>query len=485
MRAGSRPARSFKGADLILFRMSPRLSVRSFAASLMGAACLVALAAPAHSQSLEEALSTAYQSNPNLLSERANLRATDERLPQAMSEWRPTVQLNASVARARVSEGPLNGTNGGYTTPRDANVVITQPIFRGSANPAIARSKDQIQAERARLFNTEQSVLLNASTAYFNLLRDQATLDLQIKNEQVLSTQLDATRDRFRVGEVTRTDVSQAEAALAGAVAQRIGAEGNLAVSRATFLQNVGLAPGNVRPVQEPQKLLPNTADEASTVAATDNPLVVAAQFDENAARNSIDEIRGGLLPSASLVGQYDVSRGSISSALSGLGGINTDTAQLTAQITVPLYESGSIYSQVRQQKQVANQARMIIDAQRRSAVQSATAAYQSMVSARAQIQSLNAQIEANTVALEGVRQEANVGSRTVLDILNAEQTLLNSQVSLVQSQRDNLVAAYTLLSAVGRLTAKTLELPVQIYDYESYFRETKDRWIGTDISGE
>jgi TolC family type I secretion outer membrane protein len=462
----------------------------------MGAVALLAFAPGARSQTLEEALSTAYQSNPTLLAERANLRATDEKLPQALAQWRPTVQLNGSVGRTRISDGPKvessifgipTGASGGtgWTTPKDGNIVITQPLFRGAADPAIARSKDQIQAERARLFNTEQTVLLNAATAYFNLLRDQATLDLQIKNEQVLSTQLDATRDRFRVGEVTRTDVSQAEAALAGAVAQRIAAEGNLAVSRATFLQNVGAAPGNVRQVQEPKKLLPASADEASSVAATDNPLVIAAQFDESTARNQIAEIRGGLLPSASLVGQYDVNRGSASTATSSLKHTTLDSAQITAQVTMPLYEAGSTYSQVRQQKQLANQARLQIDAQRRAAIQSATAAYQSMVSARAQIQSLHSQIEANTVALEGVRQEANVGSRTVLDILNAEQTLLNSQVSLVQSERDNLLAAYTLLSAVGRLTARSLSLPVQIYDYESYFNNTKDRWIGLDIDGE
>jgi outer membrane protein/adhesin transport system outer membrane protein len=437
-------------------------------------------AGAAQGQTLADSLAAAYQTNPTLLAERANLRSIDEHLPQALSEWRPTVQITASAGRTNYNE---TGIGSFYSSPLNGALQITQPLYVGSANPAIARSKDEIQAERARLFDSEQTVLLNVATAYFNLLRDQATLDLQVKNEQVLSTQLDATRDRFQVGEVTRTDVSQAEAALAGAVASRINAEGNLAVSRASFLQVVGIPAGVVRPVDAPEALLPKTVDEATQTAATDNPQVVAAQFDENAARNHVGELIGGLLPSAQLVASYNSLRQS--SAAAGFfssGNVTLDTASITAQVTVPLYESGSIYSQVRAQKQVAAKARTTIDINRRQAIQSAQAAYQSLVSARAQITSLRAQIEASTVALEGVRQEANVGSRTVLDILNAEQLLVNSQVTLVQSQRDSLVAAYTLLDAVGRLTAKSLGLAVPLYDYEAYFREYKNAWWGTEI---
>lgn len=435
----------------------------------------------ARSQSLSDSLAAAYQTNPTLLAERANLRSIDEHLPQALSSWRPTVQITASAGRTNYNETTVGSF---YSSPLNGQLQITQPLFVGAASSAIARSKEEIQAERARLFDSEQTVLLNVATAYFNLLRDQATLDLQIKNEQVLSTQLDATRDRFQVGEVTRTDVSQAEAALAGAVASRINAEGNLAVSRASFLQVVGIPAGVVRPVDAPEALLPKTVDEATQTAATDNPSVVAAQFDENAARNHVGELIGGLVPSAQLVASYNSNRQSGAAAGFGSGGgnITLDTASITAQVTVPLYESGSIYSQVRAAKQLASKARTTIDINRRQAIQSAQAAYQSLVSARAQITSLRAQIEASTVALEGVRQEANVGSRTVLDILNAEQLLVNSQVTLVQSQRDSLVAAYTLLDAVGRLTAKSLGLNVPLYDYEAYFREYKNAWWGTEI---
>lgn len=448
---------------------------------LVSVSVLGLLGAPtvAGAQTLEEALIAAYQNNPQINSYRQRLKATDERLPQARAGWRPTVSVSGSIGKSRL-ESDSYGPKAVELDPKQVSATITQPIYRGGRTTAgIERSKQEIQAERARLLNTEQSVLLETTTAYLNVLRDQAVVELNASNQQVLNTQLTATRDRFRVGEVTRTDVSQAEARLAGVVADRINAEGVLEISRATFEKMTGLTATQLKPPAPPLAQLPASLDEAQELASRDNPAVVAAQFDEAAARNVIDEVTGELLPTVSLVGTVSRNEGTQ---------IRTEpvtSAQITAQVSMPLYEGGGTYSRVRAAKQTAGQRRTDIEVARRAAIESSTQAYQSLGSARARIESLKSQIRAAEVALEGVRQEQTVGSRTVLDVLNAEQELLNSQVSLVRSQRDALVAAYQLLSATGRMTAKTLNLPVSLYDVEANFNEVSGKWIGTGITGE
>lgn len=448
---------------------------------LVSVSVLGLLGAPAvaGAQTLEEALIAAYQNNPQVNSYRQRLKATDERLPQARAGWRPTVTMSGSIGKSRL-ESDSYGPKAVELDPKQVSATITQPLYRGGRTVAgIERSKQEIQAERARLQSTEQSVLLETTTAYLNVLRDQAVVELNSSNQQVLNTQLTATRDRFRVGEVTRTDVSQAEARLAGVVADRINAEGVLETSRATFEKMTGLTAKQLKPPAPPLAQLPTSLEEAQNLASRDNPAVVAAQFDEGAARNSIDEVTGELLPTVNLVGTISRNEGTQ---------IRTEpvtSAQITAQVSMPLYEGGGTYSRVRAAKQVAGQRRTDIEVARRAAIEAATQAYQSLGSARARIESLKSQIRAAEVALEGVRQEQTVGSRTVLDVLNAEQELLNSQVSLVRSQRDALVAAYQLLSATGRMTAKTLNLPVSLYDVEANFNEVSGKWIGTGITGE
>lgn len=439
-------------------------------------ALLAAGATTARAQTFEEALAGSYTTSPNLLAERARLRSTDEALPQALANWRPTVSVSGSAGRARVNEtGLVKPQN---FNPVTASAQVTQPLYRGGRTEAqTEQAKAQIQAERARLAAQEQSSLLDAATAYLNLLRDQATLDLDISNEQVLRTQLEATRDRFRVGEVTRTDVSQAEASLAGAVAARIQAEGTVNSARATFIRTTGITPTNLATPPSFDDKLPKTLEEAQTAAATDNPNVIAAQFDENASRNQIDLTAGQLLPQVNLVASYSWN------ARSQFNLPHIDQAEVVAQVSMPLYEAGATYSAIRQAKQQANFYRVTIDTQRRSSIEQATTAYQNLTSARAQLSSLKTQIQANTIALEGTRQEANVGSRTVLDVLNAEQTLLNSQVNLVQAQRDDLVAGYNLLTSVGRFSAEKLGLNVQLYDVEKNLNAVKGRWYGADIA--
>jgi TolC family type I secretion outer membrane protein len=450
--------------------------VRRRAVSAFAAALLVGVALPAAAQTIEEALASAYNTNPQLQAERANLRATDEQIAQARSNWRPTVTLSGQLGKgyADIRGNPNNPVE---STPQQTSLVISQPLYRGGRTlAAIESAKNAVQAGRARLFATEQSVLLSAATTYLDMVQNEAVVRLNIANERVLRRQLEATNDQFRVGEVTRTDVSQAEARLAGATSTRIAAEGNLEVSRATFQQVIGMPA--IKLTQPPRpRALPPTTEQAALEASTRNPTVVAAQFDEGSARAQIDVVRGALLPTISLNGTGSYTKETPGSGLPPVG-----IGSAVVQLSVPLYEAGVTYSQTRQARQIASQRLILINDARKTAIASATQAFETLLSSRARIESLNAQVQANEIALEGVRQEASVGSRTILDILNAEQELLNSQVSREQAIHDDLVASFQVLSAMGRMTARELALPVELYDLEANYRDIENRWWGTDV---
>jgi len=452
--------------------------MRGFA--LIGVA-LAVLGAPkaGSAQTLEEVLAVAYQNNPQILAQRALLRSTDENIAIARSGWRPTVTVNNQIGAATTErQGVKNDPTG--TVPRSSSFDVSQPLYRGGRTEAgVLRSRNQIQAERARLFAVELSVFLEASTAYFNLVRDEATLALRINNVAVLSRQLESTTDQFRVGVVTRTDVSQAEAALAGANADRSAAEGNLTSSRATFQRIVGIVPERLTPPPAPTAL-PSANSEAAALAAVANPSVIAARFDNETSKQVIEEIRGELLPTVALTGQLAHRAGQTASTQN-----YQNSAQAIVSLSVPLYESGSVYARTRQARQIESQRAAQSELARRQAIELSATSFESLQSTRARLVALKAQIRANEIALEGVRQEATVGSRTVLDVLNAEQTLLNSQVSLVQSQRDELVFSYQLLSAIGRLTAQALALSVQLYDFEANYKAVENKWFGFELLGE
>ena len=447
---------------------------------LAGVAAL-ALWSPAavSAQTLEEVLAIAYENNPQIVAQRALLRATDENIAIARSGWRPTVTVNNQIGAATTERQGVRGDPRG-SVPRSASLDVSQPLYRGGRVEAgVRRSRNQIQAERARLYAIEQAVFLDASTAYFNLVRDEATLILRINNVSVLTRQLESTSDQFRVGVVTRTDVSQAEAALAAARADRAAAEGNLTSSRATFQRIVGVAPDRLTAPRAPAAL-PSTNSEAASLAATSNPSVIAARFDAESSKESIEEIRGELLPTVNLTGQIANRAGQSVTAQN-----NQNSAQAVVSLSVPLYESGSVYARMRQARQVESQRAAQYELSRRQVVEQSATSFESLQSTRARITALEAQIKASEIALEGVRQEASVGSRTVLDVLNAEQTLLNAQVSLVQSQRDELAFSFQLMSAIGRLTAQGLALPVNLYDFEANFRAMENKWFGSEILGD
>jgi len=442
-------------------------------ALLVPTALLTAGARPASGQTLQDALAMAYSNNPTLLAARANLRAVDENVPQALAGWRPTVQIASNVgwtdSRTRTQLASVETDR----TLNSNSLTITQPLFRGGRTVASTRrAENQVLAQRARLFATEQQVLSDSVTAYVNVIRDQELLQLNINQEQVLAEQLRATNERFRVGEITRTDVAQAESRLAGASANRAQAEGNLQISRAIFRRLIGAPPQRLI---APQPLRPpvRSAQEASQLASVNNPNVVAALFDEAGARDNVDIQISALLPQLSLQGQAFRTGNSIQT------GTVTEGTQATINLTVPIYQGGAEYAAVRQARQVAVQQRQVVGEQRRLVTQQATSAWEDLQSRRAQVDSVRAQIRAAEIALDGVQREAIVGSRTTLDVLNAEQELLNARTSLVTALSQVVTASYLLASTVGRLTAQDLGLPVEVYDMRAYYNAVRNRWFG------
>jgi outer membrane protein len=477
--------------------------IKTLRKTLLLSAALAALpSAAAWSQSLQDALAAAYANNPALLAARAQARAVDENVPQALAGWRPTVVIaaaggysdttsrnQATVPVARDAAGNVrNPDTAGQPfalfteQPRNTGslqATVSQPIYRGGRTTSqTRRAENQVYAQRARLLATEQQVLLDSVAAYVAVIRDGEVVRLNANNVEVLSRQLQATNERFRVGEITRTDVAQAESRLAGARAQLQQSEGNLESSRAVFQRLIGLEPARV---QAPPPIVPpvRSREDAVRLASENNPTVVAAMFDEAAARDFIDVQFSALMPQVSL------NASAFRTDNNGARGTRQTGTQITANLSVPLYQGGAEHAAVRQARQQAQQARQAVDEARRVSAQQSTQAWESLRSARAQVESVRAQIRAQEIALDGVQREAVVGSRTTLDVLNAEQELLNARVSLVQALATLINASYALTATVGRLTARDLGLQVDIYDPRAYYNAVRDRWAGTgDYSG-
>jgi outer membrane protein len=433
---------------------------------------------------LAEALAATYSSQPALLAERAKLRATDENVPQALAGWRPTVVMSGNGGWAD-GHSQLAANAPSLRTDRligVAQVQLSQPLYTGGKTQAnVNRAKNQVMAERASLISQEQNSFINVVTAYvgngqtagLGVIQSQQLLALAINNEQVLAKQLQATNDRFRVGEITRTDVAQAEASLASATAQRQQAEGNLQTARGTFQQVIGFYPPADLVEPQPLSLPVKTEQEAKVMAANNNPAVVGALFNDAAARDGVDVAFAQLLPTVSFIGQASENKNST------LPRTEANGYQAVVQLTVPVYQGGAEYSAVRQARQTAQQTTQQVDDARRTAVQNAIQAWETFVAVKAAAASTREAIRANEIALEGVEREAIVGSRTTLDVLNAQQTLLNSRVQLVQNLAQLVTASYQVAAAVGRLTARDLHLPVPLYDETAYYNAVKDRWAG------
>ena len=440
-------------------------------------------AGDAAAQTLETALQQAYQNNPQLNAQRAVLRQTDEGVPQALSGYRPRISATASAGtqtletRNRVNPTgtpSVYSTLAGTNVPHSVGLSATQTLFNGfqTANRTRA-AESQVHAARETLRLLEQQVLLDAATAYMNLLRDTAILDLQKRNVEVLQEQLRQTRDRFNVGEVTRTDVAQSESRLAAGRSQQLSAEANLTTSRAAYRRVIGVDPGRLSPGTPVDRFSPAQLGAAVARGQAENPSVTAAMYGVDVALLQVKIAEGALYPTLTVTGSLQ------KAYESSLTQLQTFSASLIGQVTVPIYQGGSEYSTIRQSKELLGQKRLDLDTSRDQARATVVQSWGQTQAAKAQIQATQAQVSAAEIALNGVREEARVGQRTTLDVLNAQQELVNARVALVTAQRDRVVASYTLLSATGRLSAKVLGLRVIPYDPRVHYHQVRDAWIG------
>ena len=429
-------------------------------------------------KTLKEALTAAYMNNPTLLGQRASVRAADEKVPQALANWRPSVSFSGSAGGSSVMTSTIDGVDRHqHREPKSISVTMTQQLYRGGRTIAATNSAENtLKAERARLLQKEQDILLLAAKAFLNVYKDEAVLNLNSNNEEVLKRQMQATRDRFQVGEITRTDVYQASARMAGASADLTASIGTLESSRANYKNVIGTSAPKKLLLPKAPADLPKDLESVIQMALANNPNVVAAEFDHKSLNDKVDEVRGELMPSLNLT------TGLSKKFQSGSETGRIDTADVTLNLTVPLYQQGTVYSKLRAAKQSLAKGLFTVDQARRDAIESATTAWESLLSARARVKSFKAQNEANKVALEGVEREAQVGSRTVLDVLDAEQELLDSRVSYVTSERDEILAVYELKVAIGKLTAKDLGLEVDAYIPEGNYQQVRGKWFGSSI---
>ncbi|MFO1068347.1 MAG: TolC family outer membrane protein [Geminicoccaceae bacterium] len=428
----------------------------------------------ARGATLQEVLVGVYLGSPRLEAARARLRAVDEEVPAALSGWRPQLAASSSAAMALTSTDGSDQTLGSL----GQSVTLSQPLYTGGATTAgTSRAEHAVLAERARLTATEQAVLLEAVEAFAAVRRDRAVRDLARRNEQRFQQHLAATRDRERFGELTRTDIAQAETRLAEATAERIRAEGELTVAEARFRRVVGTPPDELAAAEAPAPPpLPET--ELDPVVDT-LPEVVAAGFELDAARDDIDLARARLRPRLSLDGSLGYER-QPSTLID-----DESTASIGFTLTVPLYQGGAEYARIRQSRQTAAERRHRLADVRQVALEGLLAARAELASVAARVKTLQVQIDGATFALEGVTQEALIGARTVLDVLDAEQELFAAEVELARAETARLVAAYRLRAAAGQLTAQALQLPVEPHDAEAYYRAVRNRWVGTGDAAE
>ena len=472
-------------------------------------AFLLAVSTPGYAETLKEALTAAYLFNPTLKAAQAQLRSTDNGVSIAKSGYRPTVSatftdawddIHTKLQSSVIPQGsipfcaPGVSIPAGCTTPLPLSSLTSTQAANGQSNPRVAQitatetlfdgfrtynniegAEALVEATREDLRNTEITVLLNAVTEYMDVVRDAAIVNLRQNNVKVLSEQLRATEDRFKVGEVTRTDVAQAQSGLAASQADLSIAQGTLYGDQALFAQYIGHPPANLRDPGPPTKLLPKTLQGAIEIAEAESPGVLGAIFRERAQQHQVKAVKGQLLPTLSLNASS-----SWTNQPFGLPDVAyVQETRVYGQLTVPLYQAGSVSAQIRQAIETLSQMRQNIDAQREQARANVSSQWGLIVAAKGNVAAGKSAVEATKTALEGVREEERVGQRTILDVLTAEQQYLNANVNLVSFQRDLVVASYGVLAYMGRLTAYDIALQAELYDPARYYGEVKDAWFG------
>lgn len=439
----------------------------------------------ASADTLESALALAYMNNPQINAQRAAVRATDESVPQALAGYRPRVSANANLSAQSnyvVTRGaptdPIKGfpdtTQSGGSAPRGFGATLTQNLFNGFQTASRTRqAESQVRAARETLRTTEQTVLLNAAVAYMNLLRDTAIFDLQRSNVEVLQEQLRQTKQRLESGNVTATDVYQSESRLSVGRTQLYVAEANYRTARAAYRQVIGIEPGKLMPATSVDRFFPGTLTAVTAIGINEHPTVAAAQNNVDVALFQVKIAEGALYPTLSL-------QGSVQKNMDiALTSPETFTAAIGTQLSVPIYQGGAEYSQIRQAKETLGQRRHDLDQARDQTRLTIAQAWAQLDASKGTIISTQGQVKSSEAALNGVREEARLGQRTTLDVLNAQQELVNSRVALVSAQRDRVVNSYTLLASVGRLSPAILSLPVDSYDSQVHYHQVRDAWIG------
>lgn len=455
---------------------SNRQVVKSF---LTGVSLIAVLTAGgnAEAETLDEALTYTYVANPSLAAQRAYVKSVYEQINESKSGYKPTIAGQASYGYSYQRQRSRPAFSENESMPVNMGVNAVQPLFSGFGTVAsVKAARQKFEAEKAKLQDLEQSVLTQAVVAYTDVIRSIALWKLNQNNEAVLKRQLDYTQDRFRVGELTKTDVAQAEARYAGAVASRIQAEGDVKVSYASYQETVGKMPEKIFEPEVPAAKLPQTLEDALAVAEKKNPSVVSAEYQEQQAKSGVDVAKSSHYPSLNLQASYLNSRANARGSLSmydntGLyqGAMRTGRAReedssVKLVLDVPFYTAGVVSSKVTQAKLAERQASLGVVSVRRAVAQATTQAWENYQATLAGLSSLQEQVRAAELALDGVRHEEQAGTRTILDVLNAEQELLNARVSLVSAKKNLIDASYMLISAMGLMTPDNLDLDVDRY---------------------
>jgi outer membrane protein len=449
-------------------------------------AVAVVLSCPAFADTLEGALALAYQNNPQINSARAAARATDEGVGIALSGYRPKFTAQAEAGEvyldsltkgvSTVGRLPVYTKSTSLTALQQYSLQGTQTLYNGFQTASKTRQAEAaVFGQREALRNTEQQVLLSAATAYLNLLQNAALLDLNRNNVSVLEATLRQTRDRFTAGEVTRTDVAQALQQLDLGRSQLHAAESQYITAKSQYLQFIGVEPGKLASASPVDRFSPRTLNGALQRAASQNPQITLAMYAVDAQVENLKALESALYPVLSVTGSLSKAYGSFTQP----NNLESLTGEVFGTLTVPLYQGGAEYAQIRQAKETLGQRRLDLDTARLSVQQAVTQAWGQLEAAKAQIDASNAAVTASEIALDGVREEARVGQRTTLDVLNAQQTLVQARTNLVTAQHDRLVASYSLLAAVGSLAPQILGLHIETYDPTVHYHQVRDAWIG------
>jgi outer membrane protein len=445
---------------------------------------------PAVADTIDQALMKAYVNNPQLNSQRAVVRETDEGVPQALSGYKPRITGTASTGHEFTSDlgktttatGPAYTRSQAGYTPSILNATVAQTLYNGFQTANRTRlAESNTSAARETLRAAEQTILLNAATAYMDLLRDGALLELQRRNVEVLQEQLRQTRDRFIVGEVTRTDVAQSEAFVAMGRAQVLTAEAQYARSKATYRQVIGVEATTLVPAAPVDRLSPRRLADAIELGRGRHPNIGVAMFGIDAAVLQVKVSEGSLYPVVTLTGTV-AQNWEVAGASATSSALQQFNAFVLGQITVPIYQGGAEYSTIRQAKEMVGQKRIDLETARDAVQANIVTTWGALDAAKASILANQAQVAAAEIALEGVREEARVGQRTTYDVLLAQQMLVQARTALVTAQHDRVVASYTLLAAVGELNLPKLGINIPLYDPMVHYQQIRDAWIGVRI---